>query len=137
MIPADQSDEMDALLDDRIAALAAAVAVPPISISPEGDRNEMDVLRGNGVIDLTAARLPEGATAMPTTQTNPTAIIEDFNARYPIGTPVRFWTCCRDDCEPREGQTRSTAQLLGGHTAVVWVTGVSSCIALTHVDVIR
>ncbi|WP_433513836.1 hypothetical protein ACQP2T_61530 [Nonomuraea sp. CA-143628] len=34
------------------------------------------------------------------------------------------------------GRTRTPAHLLGGHTAVVWVTGESSCIGLSHVDAI-
>jgi hypothetical protein len=56
-----------------------------------------------------------------------------WNASNPVGTPVRYWTGAREG-EGQTGETRSTARVLGGHTAVVWVTGHDACIALTHVD---
>lgn len=58
---------------------------------------------------------------------------KSWNAAWPEGTPVRFWTGARDG-DGETGRTRTPAQVLGGHTAVVWVTGESSCIALTHVE---
>ena len=63
---------------------------------------------------------------------------EEFNARYPIGTPVVAYPACRPEDDPNDERlitrTRSAAETLGGHTAVVWVDGHSACIALTHVD---
>ncbi|GAA0971167.1 MULTISPECIES: hypothetical protein [Actinocorallia] len=59
--------------------------------------------------------------------------VQRWNAAHPIGTPVRYWTGFREG-EGAAGTTRTEAQLLGGHTAVVWVTGESSCISLTHVE---
>lgn len=59
--------------------------------------------------------------------------VDRFNERYPLGSPVRYWTFLREG-EGRKGETRSKAQLLSGHTAVVWVTGHAACIALTHVE---
>lgn len=59
--------------------------------------------------------------------------VATFNERCPIGTPVRYWPGIREG-DGREGQTRSAAQLLSGHTPVVWVTGHAGCIALTHVE---
>lgn len=56
-----------------------------------------------------------------------------WNAAHPVGTPVRFWTGMRKG-DGVESVTRSTAQVLGGHTAVVWVEGEGSCIALTHIE---
>lgn len=61
--------------------------------------------------------------------------VDDFNSLYGVGTWVRYWTGTRQD-PARDGQTRSKAELLGGHTPVVWVTGHGACIALTHVDAI-
>lgn len=57
---------------------------------------------------------------------------ELFNSRCPEGTPVRYWTGAREG-SGQTGRTRSAASVLGGHTAVVWVTGHGACIALTHV----
>jgi hypothetical protein len=55
-----------------------------------------------------------------------------WNDRHPVGTPVIAYPGCRPEDDPRDERlvttTRSKAQVLGGHTAVV-------CIALTHVDV--
>lgn len=61
------------------------------------------------------------------------AQVDDFNRAYPAGYPVRYWTGDREG-EGKVSTTRSGARLLGGHTAVVWVEGVASCIALTHVE---
>lgn len=60
------------------------------------------------------------------------AAVEAWNAANPVGVPVRFWTGLRTG-EGAESVTRSKASVLGGHTAVVWVEGEGSCIALTHV----
>ncbi|MEU4513119.1 hypothetical protein AB0G05_26795 [Nonomuraea wenchangensis] len=68
-----------------------------------------------------------------------TAAVEEWNAAYQVGQPARYWTGFRDGPlagVPKFGRTRTRAQLMGGHTAVVWVTGESSCIALSHVDAI-
>lgn len=59
--------------------------------------------------------------------------VDEFNRTTPVGSPVRYWTGARTG-EGRVSVTRSTAQILSGHTPVVWVDGHSGCIALTHVD---
>ncbi|WP_051846917.1 hypothetical protein [Streptomyces sp. NRRL F-5053] len=65
---------------------------------------------------------------------------DEFNTLYPIGTPVVAYPGARpeDDANATtiETTTRSRAEVLGGHTDVVWVAGHSACIALTHIDVI-
>lgn len=66
---------------------------------------------------------------------NPTQlarVVDDFNARAPIGTRVRYWTGARRG-PGAIGETRSPAQLLGDHTPVVWITGARGGIALSHV----
>ncbi|WP_442803603.1 hypothetical protein OG411_29730 [Streptomyces pseudogriseolus] len=63
---------------------------------------------------------------------------EQFNARYPVGTPVLAYPGCRPEDDRNATRlvtrTRSKATVLGGHTDVVWVDGHSACIALSHVD---
>lgn len=65
---------------------------------------------------------------------NETESIEVFNHMHPIGTPVEYWRGRREG-PGAMGETRSEAQLMGD-SAVVWITGVSGCIALTHVRVV-
>lgn len=64
----------------------------------------------------------------------------EFNARYPVGTPVLAYPGCRpEDCPNDERlvtRTRTEARLFCGHTDVVWVHGHGACIALSHIDVI-
>ena len=63
----------------------------------------------------------------------------EFNAAYPIGTPVVAYPGARPEDIPSARRlvtrTRSKAEVLGGHTDVVWVDGHDSCIALDHIDV--
>ncbi len=56
-----------------------------------------------------------------------------WNADHDIGAPVRYWPGRRQG-EGRIAKTRSMAQVIGDHTAVVWVEGHSSCVALSHVE---
>jgi hypothetical protein len=66
----------------------------------------------------------------------PTA--EQWNERHPVGTSVRYWKGPRGADEPSSvAKTRSVAQMLGGHTPVVWVDGEAACVALTHVEPVR
>lgn len=63
-------------------------------------------------------------------------IVYEFNALYPVGTPVDYFSCLAD---MRQGQfamrtkTRQPAQVLSGHTAVVWIEGKGGAVALSHV----
>ncbi|MFI9244211.1 hypothetical protein ACIGXF_16840 [Streptomyces sp. NPDC053086] len=69
----------------------------------------------------------------------PTVEAEAWNRVHPVGTPVVAYPGCRPEDFPNDERivtwTRSKAEVLGGHTAVVWVHGHSACIALSHVDV--
>jgi len=56
--------------------------------------------------------------------------IFDAWGQVPIGTPVIVE---KDDGTEIETTTRSEAQMLSGHTAVIWLTGVSGCYALERV----
>lgn len=67
--------------------------------------------------------------------------VDEFNARYRVGTPVLAYPGCRPEDDKTATRlltrTRSKATVLEGHTPVVWVDGHSACIALTHVDPFR
>jgi hypothetical protein len=56
-----------------------------------------------------------------------------FNAYWKVGTQVRYWTGERTG-EGTLSRTRTDAQVLSGHTPVVWVEGHGACISLTHVE---
>lgn len=53
-----------------------------------------------------------------------------FNAVHPVCAPV---TVRRDCGELVDTVTRSTAEVLSGHTAVVWLQGISGCYLLDRV----
>lgn len=57
-------------------------------------------------------------------------IVESWNKHYPVGTPVRVM---KDKGDEVETVTVSEAELLGGHTPVVWLEGISGCYALERV----
>ncbi|MGW2220981.1 hypothetical protein ACWCSD_38855 [Nonomuraea sp. NPDC001684] len=61
------------------------------------------------------------------------AVADDWNARHPVGTLVRYWTGARFD-EGKTSRTRTIAQLLNGNGPVVWVEDEGTCIGLTHVQ---
>ena len=62
--------------------------------------------------------------------------VRQWNLYHPVGTEVRYWTMARRGEPSGKSKTRSAAELLGGHTAVVWITGLTDCVALSHVDVV-
>lgn len=53
-----------------------------------------------------------------------------FNAQYPIGFAVDL---LKDNGETLRTVTRSIAQVLEGHTPVIWLKGVSGCYMLDRV----
>jgi hypothetical protein len=59
--------------------------------------------------------------------------INRFNKDNPVGSRVRYWTGVREG-DGILSKVRAPAEILGNHTAVVWVDGRSDCIALTHVQ---
>lgn len=61
------------------------------------------------------------------------ALVEEWNAANPIGTKVRYWTGVIEG-SGKKSTTRTTAQMLSEHTAVVWVEGCAGCISLSHVE---
>jgi hypothetical protein len=60
--------------------------------------------------------------------------VEIFNARYPVGTKVFYWAGVREG-PGTPSKTRTPAQVLSGHTAVVWIEDRPDCISLSHIKV--
>lgn len=58
-----------------------------------------------------------------------------FNALYPVGTEVTVKLDGRD--EPFKTKTRSSAQILSGHSAVIWLENVSGCYLLDRVSAVK
>lgn len=58
------------------------------------------------------------------------AEVDQWNSLFPVGTLVWYRT---DAGRELPGKTRSEAELLGGHTAVIWLEGKSGCVALGRV----
>jgi len=54
-----------------------------------------------------------------------------WNTKYPVGTDVMLNKDGHD--EPVPTKTRSTAQILSGHSVVIWLENVSGCYLLSHV----
>src|SRR3954447_13362305 len=58
--------------------------------------------------------------------------VEEFNQRFPVGSEVMLK---KDfELEPIRTKTRSEAFVLSGHSAVVFLEGVSGCYLITHVS---
>lgn len=55
---------------------------------------------------------------------------DQFNARYPVGQRV---TLRKDGGEGVVTVTRSKAEVLSGHSAVIWLEGVAGCYLLDRV----
>lgn len=66
------------------------------------------------------------------TATAPAAVIDAWNSENPPGTLV---VVTKDDGTNYHTTTRSLAELLGGHTPVVWLVGRSGCVGLDRVAV--
>jgi hypothetical protein len=53
----------------------------------------------------------------------------EWNEKHPIGTEVKYHPVIGRP-EHRLRKTRTTAQVLSGHTAVLWLEQESGCVAL-------
>lgn len=71
-------------------------------------------------------------SAQEVRQAEALAKVEAFNASTPIGSPVRYWSFRREG-DGVLSRTRSAAHVKG-ESAVVWVEGYTSWIALSHVE---
>ncbi len=64
-----------------------------------------------------------------------TKLVEDFNRDYPVGTEVVYYELIDPKARPHPSKTRSTAWVMGGHSAMIMVDGVSGGVALEHIEV--
>lgn len=55
---------------------------------------------------------------------------DTFNARFPVGQSV---SVRKDDGAGVLTQTRAPAEVLSGHSAVIWLEGISGCYLLDRV----
>ncbi|NHQ93354.1 hypothetical protein [Janthinobacterium lividum] len=62
------------------------------------------------------------------------AVCDKFNATHLVGTAVSVKL---DSGEVRDTVTTSEAQVLSGHTPVIWLEGISGCYDLEHVTALK
>jgi hypothetical protein len=65
-----------------------------------------------------------------TEQMTPQQEVDNWNATVNIGDMVEYREIM--DAAPTRYQTRTEAQVLSGHTAVVWLTGKTGCVCVSH-----
>lgn len=56
---------------------------------------------------------------------------DKWNAAHPEGTQV-VYESVKGVGETHRGKSISEAQVLGGHSAVIWLEGWSGCVSLDH-----
>ena len=56
--------------------------------------------------------------------------VDNWNAKHAVGTEV---TLTKDNGDVIRTKTRSEAEVLSGHTAVIWLEGVTGCYLLDRV----
>lgn len=61
---------------------------------------------------------------------DPVAEAEAFNAAVKVGDTIEFRA--HPEAEPKRFTTSTPAEVLGGHSAVVWLNGKSGCVATSH-----
>ncbi len=60
--------------------------------------------------------------------------VNDWNAKHPVGTPVTRYKLINPLREGVVTKTRSEAWIMGGHSAMVMVEGVSGGVCLESVQ---
>jgi hypothetical protein len=58
--------------------------------------------------------------------------VDEFNQKYKVGDPILYYSIIAQSEPPVVTRVRTTARILGGHTAVVWLEDVSGCVACSH-----
>ena len=82
---------------------------------------------------ITCRYVGEARAPLPTRTELAQRECDAFNARYPVGTMLRYWSWTH------EGEPTGTAPISHPATvtcehAVIWLKGVSSCHSITHVE---
>lgn len=58
------------------------------------------------------------------------AEVDTFNSKVPVGSAVDYFEI--EGAPVQRFKTRTEAQILSGHTAVVWLEGKSGCVCVSH-----
>lgn len=66
-----------------------------------------------------------------TKRPNPQIEVAAWNASVQVGDQVDYYEVVGMS-EPKRFTTRTPAEVLSGHTAVVWLEGKSGCVAISH-----
>jgi hypothetical protein len=61
---------------------------------------------------------------------NPRREADLWNKRVPVGATVEYREV--SDAEPQMLTTRTSAEVLSGHTSVVWLNGKAGCVCTSH-----
>lgn len=56
-----------------------------------------------------------------------------FNKRFPVGSNVLAWPGHMGDGPGKPGTVRAPAYVLGGHTVVAHLDGISGCVSVSHI----
>ena len=62
---------------------------------------------------------------------NPQKEVDAWNARVKVGDTISYVEV-KGLTEPQTFKTKSEAEVLSGHTAVVWLEGKRGCVAVDH-----
>lgn len=62
--------------------------------------------------------------------------VYDFNARVSVGDVIEYSEVI-GMAETRRFKTATPAEVLSGHTAVVWLEGKSGCVAVSHCELVK
>lgn len=62
---------------------------------------------------------------------NPQKLVDDFNARVMVGDLIEFSEVIGLG-EVRRFNTATPAEILSGHSAVVWLEGKRGCVLVSH-----
>lgn len=62
------------------------------------------------------------------------AAADAFNAKYPVGTPARYWRGARVGAPSGTGRITHPASVLGGYSAVAWVGGCTGAVGVGFVE---
>lgn len=68
---------------------------------------------------------------MRATRPHPAITVDGWNQQHEVGIAVFYR---KDNGSGVTTTTRSQASILSGHTAVIWLDGVSGCVALDRVS---
>lgn len=60
---------------------------------------------------------------------------DEWNARHPVGTRVRYWRGLREGTPSGEGAVRYPAQILCDHVSA-WIEGCVGCVSITHIEAV-